>query len=64
MKLNKWILKINNIGNIKNIIIFSINQNNIINIVKEETELYFYTLLNQNMVLIQICYLIRYWLCQ
>lgn len=54
MELNKWILKINNIGNIKNIIIFSINQNNIINIVKEETELYFYTLLNQNVVLIQI----------
>jgi phosphatidylserine decarboxylase len=54
MELNKWKLKINNIGNIKQIIIFSINQNNIINIVKEETELYFYTLLNQNMVLIQI----------
>jgi len=54
MELRKWILKINNIGNIKNIIIFSINQNNLINIVKEETELYFYTLLNQNVVLIQI----------
>lgn len=54
MELNKWKLKINNIGNIKQIIIFSINQNNIINIVREETELYFYTLLNQNMVLIQI----------
>ena len=54
MELNKWKLKINNIGNIKQIIIFSINQNNIINIVKEKTELYFYTLINQNMVLIQI----------
>jgi len=54
MELNKWKLKINNIGNIKNIIIFSINQNNLINIVKEETELYFYTLLNQNKLLIQI----------
>lgn len=54
MELNKWKLKINNIGNIKNIIIFSINQNNLINLVKEETELYFYTLLNQNKLLIQI----------
>ena len=54
MELNKWLLKIKNIGNNKNIIIFSINQNNIINLVKEETELYFYTLLNQNKILIQI----------
>ena len=54
MELNKWKLTIKNIGNIKNIIIFSINQNNLINIVKEEIDLYFYTLFNQNVVLIQI----------
>ena len=54
MEIIKWKLKIKNIGDIKRIIIFSINQNNLINIVKEETELYFYTLKNQKKVLIQV----------
>jgi phosphatidylserine decarboxylase len=54
MKIIKWKLIINNIADIKRILIFSVNQNNIINIVKEKTELYFYTLLNQKKLLIQI----------
>jgi len=54
MKIIKWKLIINNIGDIKRILIFSVNQNNIINIVKEKTELYFYTLLDQKKLLIQI----------
>jgi len=54
MEIIKWKLKIKNIGDIKRIIIFSINQNNLINIVKEEVELFFYTIKNQKKVLIQI----------
>jgi len=54
MRLIKWLMKVKNIGNIKNIIIISVNQNNLINIVNEETELYFYTLINQEKLLIQI----------
>jgi len=54
MKIIKWKLIINNISDIKRILIFSVNQNNIINIVKEETELYFYTLFNQQKILVQV----------
>ena len=54
MKIIKWKLKIKNIENIKKILIFTINRNDLINIVKEETEIYFYTIFGQNKVLIQI----------
>jgi phosphatidylserine decarboxylase len=54
MEVFKWKLKIKNIGDIKRIIIFSINQNNLINIVKEETHIFFYTLKSQKKVLMCI----------
>ena len=54
MELVKWKLLLKNIADIKRIIIFSINQNNLINIVKQENEIYFYTIKNQQKVLIQI----------
>ena len=54
MKIIKWKLKIKNIDDIKKILIFSINRNSLINIVKEETNLFFYTIFDQEKILLQI----------
>jgi len=54
MEIQKWKLTIKNISNIKKIQILSINQNSNINIVKEETDIFFYTLKNQDVILINI----------
>jgi phosphatidylserine decarboxylase len=54
MEIIKWKLKIKNISNIKNLQIITINQNSNINIVKEETDIYFYSLKNQEVVLMNI----------
>jgi phosphatidylserine decarboxylase len=54
MKIIKWKLKFKNISNIKKLQIISLNQNSNINIVKEETEIYFYTIKNQDIVLMNI----------
>jgi phosphatidylserine decarboxylase precursor len=54
MKIIKWKLKIKNIDDIKRILIFSINRNSLINIVKEETDIFFYSIVGQDKILIQI----------
>jgi len=54
MEIIKWKLKIKNISNIKKLQIISINQNSNINIVKEETDIFFYSLKNQDIVLMNI----------
>jgi len=54
MKIIKWKLKIKNIDDIKRILIFSINRNSLINIVKEETDIFFYSIIGQEKILIQI----------
>jgi hypothetical protein len=54
MEIIKWKLKIKNISNIKNLQIITINQNSNINIVKEETDIYFYSLKDQEVVLMNI----------
>lgn len=54
MDIIKWKLKIKKIENVKNIIIYSLNQNNLINLENEETFIYFYTLKNQKKILVQI----------
>ena len=54
MNIIKWKLKIKNIGGIQRIQIFSLNSNKLINIVNEETEIFFYTLMNQKKVLVKI----------
>ena len=54
MKIIKWKLSVKNIDNIQKLLIITLNQNNLINIVKEETEIFFYTLINQKKILLQI----------
>ena len=54
MEIIKWKLKIKNISHIKKLQIISINQNSNINIVKEETEIYFYSIKNQDVILMNI----------
>ena len=54
MNIIKWKLKIKNIGGIQRIQIFSLNSNKLINIVNEETEIFFYTLIDQKKVLVKI----------
>jgi phosphatidylserine decarboxylase len=54
MKIIKWKLSVKNIDNIKKLLIITLNQNNLINIVKEETDIFFYTLINQKKILLQI----------
>jgi phosphatidylserine decarboxylase len=54
MKIIKWKLSVKNIDNIKKLLIITLNQNNLINIVKEETDIFFYTIINQKKILLQI----------
>jgi len=54
MNIIKWKLKIKNIGGIQRIQIFSLNNNKLINIVNEETDIFFYSLIDQKKVLVKI----------
>ena len=56
MKIIKWKLSVKNIDNIKKLLIITLNQNNLINIVKEETDIFFYTIINQKKILLQPCF--------
>jgi len=54
MEILKWKLLIKKLDNINRIIIYSLNQNNLIYLKENETEIHFYTLKNQKNVLMQI----------
>ena len=54
MELIKWKLVIKKINDIERIIIYTLNQNNLIYLKEDNTEIYFYTLKSQKEVLLQI----------